>query len=236
MNQIFSYTGRDNLDAMSHAKNYNSYIHAWLSKGLRQGAVVLDFGSGHGEFFNRFQENSIDITAIEPDTSMYKYYRDPKPLQSINKVDTTFNLIYSINVLEHIEDDELIVKTFKEYLSDSDSTIKIFVPARQELYSSMDRKVGHYRRYSKNQLIKLFVDNGYEVKACRYFDSLGYFAALAYKFINKSGDINRQGVKIYDKYVFPLNFIADKIFCQFFGKNIMLEAIKINTQYSKQLF
>ena len=88
----------------------------------------------------------------------------------------------------------------------------------------MDRKVGHYRRYSKSQLEKLFIDNGYKVKTCRYFDSLGYFAAFIYKFVNKSGDINKHGVKIFDKYIFPMNFIADKIFCRFFGKNIMLEA------------
>ena len=48
--------------------------------------------------------------------------------------------------------------------------------------------------------------------------------AFVDKYLNKSGDINKHGIKIYDKYIFPLNFIADKIFCKFIGKNIMLEA------------
>ena len=224
MNKVFSYSGRDNLDAMSFAKKYNKHIYTWLSQGLVEGGSVLDFGAGHGEFFNRFQVENTNIIGIEPDLSMHQYYKNKNIYQSIDKVEKRFNLIYSVNVLEHIQDDEAIVKILKNYLIDKNSTIKIFVPARQELFSAMDKKVGHYRRYSKYQLEKLFVDNGYVVKSCRYFDSLGYFAAFIYKYVNKSGDINKEGIKIYDKYVFPLNFVTDKIFCQFIGKNIMLEA------------
>ncbi|MBT5399878.1 class I SAM-dependent methyltransferase [bacterium] len=224
MKQAFSYTGRDNLDAMSYALNYNNYIYSWLSKNLKRDDSVLDFGSGHGEFFNRFQDDNFSAVAIEPDLSMHQFYKNKTIYQSIDKVKRRFDLIYSVNVLEHVQDDEAIVKIFKDYLVDEESIVKIFVPARQELFSAMDRKVGHYRRYSKSQLEKLFIDNGYKVKTCRYFDSLGYFAAFIYKFVNKSGDINKHGVKIFDKYIFPMNFIADKIFCRFFGKNIMLEA------------
>ena len=224
MNQAFSYTGRDNLDAMSYAINYNNYIYSWLSKNLKKDDSILDFGSGHGEFFKRFQVENANIIGIEPDLSMHQYYKNKNIYQSIDKVEKRFNLIYSVNVLEHIQDDEAIVKILKDYLVDQESIVKIFVPARQELFSSMDRKVGHFRRYSKSQLEKLFVDNGYKIKTCRYFDSLGYFAAFIYKYVNKSGDINKEVIKIYDKYIFPLNFVTDKIFCQFIGKNIMLEA------------
>jgi hypothetical protein len=224
LNQSFSYTGRDNLEAMSYAINYNNSIYSWLSENLKIEDSILDFGSGHGEFFNRFQDENTDIVGIEPDLSMHQYYKKKNIYKSIDKVEKSFSLIYSVNVLEHIQDDEAIVKILKNYLVDEKSIVKIFVPARQELFSSMDRKVGHFRRYSKSQLEKLFVDNGYEVKTCRYFDSLGYFATLVYKYLNKSGDINKHGIKIYDKYIFPLNFIADKIFCKFIGKNIMLEA------------
>ena len=224
MSKVFSYTGRDNLDAMSFAKKYNNHIYTWLSQGLVEDGSVLDFGAGHREFFNRFQNDKVSAEAIEPDLSMHQYYPNKVIHQSIEEVEKKFNLIYSVNVLEHIYDDEAVVKLFKNYLIDKNSTIKIFVPARQELFSAMDKKVGHYRRYSKYQLEKLFVDNGYVIKSCHYFDSLGYFAAFIYKFVNKDGNISKRGIVLYDTYALPLSIIADKIFCRFFGKNIILEA------------
>jgi hypothetical protein len=227
MSKVFKYSGRDNLDVMSFAKNYNASIFKWLSSDLESGYLILDYGSGKGEFFSRFSEN---IFAIEPDIDMHKHYPDNIIFSSIDQLQHKFNLIYSINVLEHIQDDVLIVNQFKNYLVNNESIVKIFVPARQELYSSMDAKVGHYRRYSKKQIEKLFLDNGYIVKSCYYFDFLGYFAAGLYKILGKSGDIDPKSLIFYDKYIFPISKFLDKFFSRFIGKNIVIEAMLKNEQ------
>lgn len=222
MNKVFKYSGRDNLDVMSFAKNYNASIFNWLSKDLKSNSVILDFGSGKGEFFNRFGKN---IYAIEPDVDMHINFPDNYIFSSIEQIQHKFDLIYSVNVLEHIKDDSLIIEQFKTLLANNESIVKIFVPARQELYSSMDAKVGHYRRYSKKQIEKLFLEAGYEVKSCYYFDFLGYFAAAIYKILGKSGDINPKSLMFYDKYIFPLSLFLDKFFCRYLGKNIVIEAM-----------
>ena len=219
----FKYTGRDNLDIMSLAENYNSSIYKWLSKNVDSDSAILDYGAGQGEFFYRFKENYANIFAIELDTNMHNYFPDKQVFPIIDKCNNKFNLIYSINVLEHIKDDSLSVKSFKKYL-EKESVVKVFVPARQELYSEMDVKVGHYRRYSKKQLKKLFEDNGYNVTLCKYFDFFGYFATAAYKFFGGSGGINPKTLVFYDKYIFPISLIFDKIFSGIIGKNIVLEA------------
>jgi hypothetical protein len=87
----------------------------------------------------------------------------------------------------------------------------------------MDKKFGNYHSYSKYLLEKLFVNNEYIVKSCRYFDFLGYFASLVYKLMKKDGNISKHGITLYERYALPLDFIADKIFYRFFGKNIILE-------------
>jgi len=219
----FNYSGRDNLDIMSLAQNYNKSIYKWLSNNIPSKAVILDFGSGQGEFFNRFNAENFNIYAVEPDSSMHSFFPKEYVFSSIEEVNNKFNLIYSINVLEHIEDDALAINKFKKYLVDNRGVVKIFVPARQELYSSMDKKVGHYRRYSKKQIKQLFIDNGFEVKLCRYFDFLGYFAAAIYKILGKDGDIDSKSLIFYDKYIFPVSLIFDKFFSRFIGKNIIIE-------------
>ena len=223
MSKDFVYTGRDNLDVMSYAKKYNDYIFMWLKKDLKNGDKILDFGSGHGEFFNRFDKNKYSLKAVEPDLNMHEQYPTNSIHESIEELKMNFDLIYSVNVLEHIYDDQEVIQLFKKYLKDHNSSLKIFVPARQELFSEMDKKVGHYRRYSKSQLEKLFIENGYKVKSCYYFDSIGYFAALAYKLFNKDGNINKGGIFFYDRFIFPLSILFDKLLRHFIGKNIILE-------------
>jgi len=224
MNNSFEYSGRDNLDIMSFATKYNNTIFEWLSNNLLIEHSVLDFGAGQGEFFNRFKTDYQKTFALEPDSSMHSYYKTNKVYDSLTDINEKFNLIYSVNVFEHLPDDKLIVNQLKNYLKSDNSMIKIFVPARQELYSSMDKKVGHYRRYSKRQLKELFSTNGYKVHSCKYFDFLGYFAAFAYKFLNSSGDIDSKGLVFYDKYIFPISLFLDKFFSHFIGKNLILEA------------
>ena len=228
MNKSFEYSGRDNLDIMSHAKNYNDFIYKWLSSDINKGNFVLDFGAGHGEFYKRFKVICDNLFAVEPDLNMHDFFHIGDVYQSTSEVKEKFNLIYSVNVFAHIIDDKLIVYHLIKYLKDDTSIVKVFVPARQELYSAMDKKVGHYRRYSKRQLQKLFSENGYDVRSCRYFDFLGYFAALVYKYINKQGNIDRKGLVFYDKYIFPISLIFDKLFSRFLGKNLLIEASLTN--------
>ena len=67
----FEYSGRDNLDIMSLAVNYNSSIYKWLSHDTKIGSSVLDFGSGQGEFYYRFNSYCDNVYAVEPDVNMH---------------------------------------------------------------------------------------------------------------------------------------------------------------------
>ena len=214
------YMGRDNLDIMHEAKLYNDYIFKWIQTDGK----VLDFGAGNGEFCNRFGLGNI--IAIEVDDILKETIKCPV-YTSINDLKyNDFDLIYSLNVLEHIENDSDIVDDLKSLLKKG-GIVKILVPARQEIYSSMDKKVGHFRRYERKALINMFENNGFKVVSCDYFDFLGYFIALLYKLVNNEGTISHSSIILYDKVVFPLSILFDKItFGKIIGKNLMLTAIK----------
>src|SRR5689334_21663708 len=89
----------------------------------------------------------------------------------------------------------------------------VYVPAFQILFSSMDRKVGHVRRYTRQDLAEKVTAAGFRVVDNSYVDSIGFFVTLLYKLIGSdSGDINRKALIIYDRVLFPLSRLLDRVF------------------------
>lgn len=59
------------------------------------------------------------------------------------------------------------------------------------LYSDMDAAVGHYRRYTRAELVGKLDSAGFAPVACRYADSIGFAAALAFRLGRRSGGARR---------------------------------------------
>lgn len=106
----------------------------------------------------------------------------------------------------------------------------IYVPAFMVLFSDLDRKVGHYRRYTKRGLIRKIEDCGLVVVKCEYVDSVGFFASLLIKLLGwrKVADLGSyQSLKFYDRYVFPVSRKIDYLTRgKLLGKNILMIAEK----------
>ncbi|MCR9140628.1 MAG: class I SAM-dependent methyltransferase [bacterium] len=237
----FDYTGKENLDAMALAVRYNDTIYRWLRRGLQTDGSILEFGAGKGEFCNRFAkrrdvdhpttsdtgEQSPRIQAVELDAAMHSEIICPA-VCNIEDVDGRFDLIYAVNVLEHIKDDVATVRDFHRRLNPG-GRVKIFVPARRELFSNMDVLVGHERRYHPAGLRELFRENGFRVLDCRYFDCLGYFATLLYKWTGGAGEVSPASIRIYDSLIFPLSRLADILTGgRIIGKNLVFEAVRVD--------
>jgi hypothetical protein len=62
---------------------------------------------------------------------------------------------------------------------------------------------------------------GFFVEQARYVDCLGFVAALCFRAIgSKDGRLNPKAVRIFDRFVFPLNRLLDRFAGGLFGKNI----------------
>jgi len=224
-----AYSGTDVLEVMTEARNYNRYLTALIDAQLRPGIKVLDFGAGAGTFAVPLVRRGVDLVCVEPDAALGARLRNAgaKVIAELDNIaDESVDLIYTLNVLEHISDDAAAVRELSMKLKPH-GTLLVYVPAFQIFYSAFDRKVGHLRRYRRKNLTNLVQASGLKVTAVRYADSMGFLAALLYRVIKgDNGNISSRAVRIYDNIVFPISVVADIILARWIGKNLILVSKK----------
>ena len=216
------YEGKDELFIMQEAKNYNRYLTQCILSSIKKGSV-LDFGAGIGLFADLIKPHCDQLSCLEIDPTQVEILskNGHQVVTNLDDIsDNTFDVIYSLNVLEHIKNDlDTLAKLHKKLKPDG--LLYLYLPARQELYSSFDKKVGHYRRYHKKDLIDKVKTSGFSIDTCVYKDTLGYIVALIFKFVSTSDTISVSSIRIYDKVIFPISKVFDKIFRgKIPGKNI----------------
>lgn len=214
----FEYTGTDTLENLQCAVNYNNSLTDLVVKYSKHGKT-LDFGAGIGTFSDKLREPLAPI-CLEIDQQQAKVL-ESKNYQVVDHIKAGFyDFIYSLNVLEHIENDKEEILKLYEGLKPG-GKIFIFVPAFNFLFSSLDRKVGHYRRYNKKMIFDLVNHPEIRISELKYFDTIGFFFSIVFKLLKLETDqVNERNIKIFDTFFFPLNKLLDPLFNYFFGKNI----------------
>jgi SAM-dependent methyltransferase len=139
---------------MAEAVRYNRFLMSLVTDAIRTEDKMLDFGAGIGTFALPLMCGGTDVLCVEPDARELKKIAgsEVKVVDRLADVDNaSIYLIYTFNVLEHIEDDGQVLQQFDAKLKPR-GRLLIYVPAFQVLFSSMDRNVGHVRRYSRKDL------------------------------------------------------------------------------------
>jgi SAM-dependent methyltransferase len=219
------YSGVDNLEVLTCAVNYNRFLVDCVVRAGRGAAGAVDFGAGEGTLSAAVRERGLKVTCVEPDPRLRDRLRGQgfEVIAGLEEMDDdSQEYIYSLNVLEHIEDDGASLAGLFSKLRPG-GRLFLYLPALQSLYSSMDRKIGHHRRYSRKGLAGLAGGAGFELEMIEYADSLGVPATLLYKLAgSRKGDISTTSVRAYDRIVFPLSRALDRIgLSHLFGKNLM---------------
>ena len=229
----YHYTGVDALEVMSkYAPNHNQSIEKLLIKNLKfdessQSLKILEFGAGKGEFILRFiSRKNLELFAVEIDPKFIKDLSNKiKVFRSIDEVPDGLDCIYLIDVLEHLENDQFILNCFYKKLKKG-GRIFIYVPARMELFSSFDKKIGHFRRYEIDELKDKTEKAGFTIEIIRYHELLGYAASWLNKHLINKEDLNPSAVKFYDRFLVPITNFMEKFMTVPVGKSIYLSAIR----------
>ena len=221
------YSGVDNLELLLDAKNYNAFLQRMVIESGKGAKVALDFGAGIGTFATAMRKDGTSVYCLETDPALVRRLTScgHKVYSSLTEIPkNSLDYVYSLNVLEHLRDDLSVLRELNEKLK-PEGRIFLYVPAFEMLYTSMDRKVGHFRRYRKEGLTACLLEAGFEVDLVKYVDSLGFLVTLVFKLIgNSRGDINPRMLRFYDRVLFPLSLRIDRVVNSAFGKNLMITA------------
>ena len=220
-----TYGGIENLEALEEAVNYHRFLLEFVCRGIAARQSVVDFGAGTGTLARALVRRGFSVTCVEPDAVLRARLAalGLRALADAGELpNDSSDVIYAINVLEHIRDDWQALRVLRTKLQPT-GTLLLYVPAFPLLWSSMDRRVGHVRRYRRADLAHLLRGCGFAIDAMYYADSLGFFATLLYKALGKrDGRISKRSVRLYDRWVFPWSRWSDRAGLRYvFGKNLL---------------
>lgn len=98
--------------------------------------------------------------------------------------DNSFDVITCLDVLEHIKEDENYLKELNRVLKPKGKLI-IFVPAIQLLWSQLDVKSYHQRRYTISELNKKAKKTKFLINEIKYFNYILFWPMLPFRLIQK---------------------------------------------------
>src|SRR6478672_5928296 len=163
------YSGVDVLEALEGAHNYNDYLTRLICEST-ESKDLIDFGAGIGTFSKRLRTAGYQVKCIEPDPVQRQILEEQgfDTLANITSVPgDSVAFVFSLNVFEHIQDDSVALREIRQKLKPG-GTLLIYVPAFACLWTSLDEKLCHHRRYTKKTLRRLVEQEGFAIEHVRY--------------------------------------------------------------------
>ena len=179
-------------------------LNQWQFSLLRPhlGCKLLEIGAGTGRITALVAEagGHDELIALEPSPNLFRLlqgYASKLPKTTLVMAEAGkllpeyrehFDSVYSVHVMEHIEDDRQFLATMLA-LTRPGGNVIILVPAVPFLMSDLDRNIGHYRRYNKKMIRALVRDMPVEIRHMAYNNLLGVAGSL---YFSKFRKINYQ--------------------------------------------
>ena len=218
-------------------KNYFAW-QAELFAGHAHGTII-DHGAGTGGLSSALLAAHLgNVVAVEPDPQLVeelhaKFDGVAEASVSPGTLDdylaahgpASVEMIVSSNVIEHIADDVACLQAMFELLRPG-GAVGLYIPARPELFGSLDRAVGHHRRYTKPEITEKLQRAGFEIESVQYRNLVSVIPWLITGRIMKLDKLGDGSLKIFDKIVFPVSrWIEDRL-TPSYGLNLVAIAIK----------
>ena len=126
-----------------------------------------------------------------------------------------------LNVLEHIEDDRAALGRMASVVGQG-GTIVLLVPAFAALYGPIDRKLGHYRRYSRSAIGELAASAGLTVRRAHYVNLAGFFGWWANAHLLRREAQSEGQIRFFDRWVVPFQSRLEAVVPPPFGQSLFV--------------
>lgn len=229
LEDALDYMVRDQA-LMSAATNY----FAWQARLARPwlGRRVLEVGCGTGNFtrhllgFAERGQRPPEWLPVRPETVIAVDHEAGMLARLRDRLGDPGNLITAVvdaeqpdsiaamarfepdscvclNVLEHVRDDRGALRGMARAMRPG-STIVLIVPAFPALYGPIDRKLGHFRRYTRTSLASAAESAGLRVREMRYFNAAGFFGWWLNARVARRTAQSAAQIAVFDRWIAPM--------------------------------
>lgn len=208
--------------------------HRWIFEKIRPwlGKTILEAGCGIGNLTGLLLSHGRVIVADMNENYLRiveDKFRDYSNLKEVllwdirqeppKNLGVSIDTIVSSNVLEHIENDDAVLKNFYQLLP-AGGRIIVLVPALKILYNVLDQELGHFRRYGKEELIQKLTLNGFKIRYLKFFNLFGILGWFINGTLLRRRFLSVSQVRIFNKMV-PFFIRAEKVIPTLVGQSLI---------------
>lgn len=143
---------------------------------------ILDVGSGNGEiaiFLSKTAKvvyagdnSEIILKRLKRKTEKIVNFKAIRLDAENFHLGEKFDLITACDIAEHLKDDSAFFNNSYSHLNQGGKFF-ISVPAIKYFYGVRDKKYGHYRRYTKGEIMTKTRQAGFHILRCQYWNFIG---------------------------------------------------------------
>jgi SAM-dependent methyltransferase len=188
----------------------------WLALKLRPhvGDEVLEVAAGIGNLTGRLMSRRVLYVAAEKDPLHLHALRnrflrtpnvavqriDPEFPADLAGLEDCFDTVLCLNVLEQLEDPGAVIGNLSATLRPGGALV-VLVPNVPGLFGTLDRSLGHKRRYNPASIRELLASRDFTVESVESLNKVALFPWWAWGRIFHAGNITKLVLKVFDKSV-----------------------------------
>ena len=208
---VTSY-GRGLLNSLTGTPQYLS----WLTRVLRPelGDTVIEIGAGLGSLTGRLMSRKLEYVAAEQDPLFLHALRNRflrTPNVTVTRLDPEnpadyepwtgrFDTALCVNQLELVRDPVEVLRSLRGCLKPGGTAV-VLVPQGPGLYGSLDRGMGHQRRFSEDELNKTLERAGFKIERAHQLNKIGAVSWWIHAKLFGRKRIAKLTLKLFDKTV-----------------------------------
>ncbi len=201
--------GRAVLNNLTGTPQYLNWLTATLRPFL--GDTVLELNAGIGNLSGRLMSRRILYVAGEKDPLYLHALRNRflrTPNVSVRRLDPedfsangeSFDTLLCVNVLEYLDSPERLIDSTRDAIKPGGSLV-VLVPQSGGLFGSVDKTLGHKRRFDRRELTALLESHGFRVRRFQEINKIGTPAWWFFGRVMRHKSINKLTLKLFDKSV-----------------------------------
>ncbi len=233
VNDIYGYS---TLESISGAGKFNRWMYETIKPYCK--GRILEIGGGIGNISQCFLNDGEELVVTELQKEycdiIRKRFGSDQNLKGVLEMDIvdpefdlkykslfgSFDSVFALNVVEHIEDDRKAIANCKKLLKKGGQLV-ILVPAFQNIFNHFDTALGHYRRYTAKSLATVFRANDLPVIHHQYFNLIGIAGWWVSGSLLRKKVIPEGQMKLYNFFV-PVFRLIDKISNRWLGLSVIM--------------